>query len=102
MSLDNCMPIRLLQYDDLDALEADFFLLCKNAQAYNEDSSLIFEDSIVLQSVFTNAREKLAGEWENEPDEPEEDATPAASDGNPKSVVSFLALSRYGHYQVSK
>ena len=71
--------VSLLQYDDLDALEADFTLLCKNAQAYNEDSSLIFEDSIVLQSVFTNAREKLKGEWENEPDEPEEDATPAGS-----------------------
>ena len=63
----------------MDALEADFTLLCKNAQAYNEDSSLIFEDSIVLQSVFTNAREKLKGEWEIEKDEPEEDETPAGS-----------------------
>ena len=74
-----------MQYDDLDGLEADFFLLCKNAQAYNEDSSLIFEDSIVLQSVFTNAREKLKGEWENEKDDEEEmmavpeGATPAGS-----------------------
>ena len=34
-------------------------LLCKNTQMYNEDGSLIFEDSIVLQSVFTNARERL-------------------------------------------
>jgi hypothetical protein len=37
----------------------DFMLLCKNTQQYNEDGSLIFEDSIVLQSVFTNARERL-------------------------------------------
>ena len=37
----------------------DFMLLCKNTQKYNEDGSLIFEDSIVLQSVFTNARERL-------------------------------------------
>ena len=34
-------------------------LLCKNTQLYNEDGSLIYEDSIVLQSVFTNARERL-------------------------------------------
>ena len=34
-------------------------LLCDNTQKYNEDGSLIFEDSIVLQSVFTNARERL-------------------------------------------
>ena len=37
----------------------DFMILCKNTQHYNEDGSLIFEDSIVLQSVFTNARERL-------------------------------------------
>jgi SWI/SNF-related matrix-associated actin-dependent regulator of chromatin subfamily A protein 2/4 len=49
-----------LQYDDLDALEKDFMLLCSNTQKYNEDGSLIHEDSIVLQSVFTNAREKLS------------------------------------------
>jgi len=35
-------------------------LLCSNTQKYNEDGSLIYEDSIVLQSVFTNAREKLS------------------------------------------
>merc|ERR1711983_681234 len=57
------------KYVDMDALERDFMILCKNTQHYNEDGSLIFEDSIVLQSVFTNARERL----EQEPDEPEED-----------------------------
>merc|ERR1712003_196046 len=56
-------------YEDMDALEKDFALMCKNTQQYNEDGSLIFEDSIVLQSVFTNARERL----EAEPDEPEEE-----------------------------
>jgi len=44
------------RYEDMDALERDFMTLCKNTQHYNEDGSLIFEDSIVLQSVFTNAR----------------------------------------------
>lgn len=33
--------------------------LCKNAQLYNEEQSLIHEDSIVLQSVFTSTRERL-------------------------------------------
>merc|ERR1712227_520515 len=49
------------KYDDLDALEKDFMLLCSNTQKYNEDGSLIHEDSMVLQSVFTNARELCAG-----------------------------------------
>merc|ERR1712227_967701 len=40
------------KYEDMDALEKDFMLMCKNTQQYNEDGSLIFEDSIVLQSVF--------------------------------------------------
>merc|ERR1711909_63511 len=57
------------RYEDMDALERDFMTLCKNTQHYNEDGSLIFEDSIVLQSVFTNARERI----EQEPDDPEED-----------------------------
>merc|ERR1711909_49558 len=55
------------RYEDMDALERDFMTLCKNTQHYNEDGSLIFEDSIVLQSVFTNARERI----EQEADEPE-------------------------------
>eukprot|EP00092_Neocalanus_flemingeri_P080780 GFUD01100808.1.p1 GENE.GFUD01100808.1~~GFUD01100808.1.p1 ORF type:complete len:390 (-),score=144.73 GFUD01100808.1:156-1229(-) len=57
------------KYEDMDAMERDFMILCKNTQHYNEDGSLIFEDSIVLQSVFTNARERL----EQEPDEPDEE-----------------------------
>merc|ERR1719232_1874604 len=56
-------------YDDMDALEKDFALMCKNTQQYNEDGSLIFEDSIVLQSVFTNARERI----EQEPDEADDE-----------------------------
>merc|ERR1719245_2736465 len=56
-------------YEDMNALEKDFMLMCKNTQQYNEDGSLIFEDSIVLQSVFTNARERI----EQEPDEPDND-----------------------------
>ena len=51
------------QYDDMDMMARDFDQLCLNTQKYNEDGSLIHEDSIVLQSVFTNAREKLQAEW---------------------------------------
>merc|ERR1712077_76446 len=61
------------KYDDLDALEKDFMLLCSNTQKYNEDGSLIHEDSIVLQSVFTNAREKLSLEWDDKDDDPDLD-----------------------------
>ena len=42
-----------------DTFLQDFVLMCKNTQQYNEDGSLIFEDSIVLQSVFSNARERI-------------------------------------------
>jgi len=33
--------------------------LCKNAQFYNEDQSLIHEDSIVLQRVFQDALKQM-------------------------------------------
>jgi len=70
------------KYEDMDDLERDFMVLCKNTQHYNEEGSLIFEDSIVLQSVFTNARERL----EQEPDEPEvEDAGEAIDDEGSRS-----------------
>merc|ERR1711997_371455 len=45
------------KFDDIDTLEKDFTLLCENAQKYNQEGSIIHEDSVVLQSVFTNARE---------------------------------------------
>ncbi|XP_046739916.1 ATP-dependent helicase brm isoform X3 [Diprion similis] len=53
------------KYSDFDDLEKDFMQLCKNAQIYNEEASLIHEDSIVLQSVFTNARQRIEAEGDN-------------------------------------
>ncbi|XP_034171103.1 ATP-dependent helicase brm isoform X2 [Osmia lignaria lignaria] len=53
------------KYADFDDLEKDFMQLCKNAQVYNEEASLIHEDSIVLQSVFTNARQRIEEEGNN-------------------------------------
>lgn len=52
-----CMPS--LQYTDIEDLEKDFMQLCKNAQLYNKEQSLIHEDSIVLQSIFTDARQQV-------------------------------------------
>ena len=42
-------------YNKIKDLENDFQLLCRNVQNYNEDESLIFQDSITLQSVFKKA-----------------------------------------------
>ena len=56
-------------YEDMDGVEKNFMLMCKNTQHYNEDGSLIFEDSIVIQSVFTNAKSRI----EREPDEADDD-----------------------------
>ncbi|XP_043275129.1 ATP-dependent helicase brm-like isoform X2 [Venturia canescens] len=53
------------KYADFDELDKDFMQLCNNAQTYNKEASLIHEDSIVLQSVFTNARERLEAEGFN-------------------------------------
>ncbi|RWS06402.1 Transcription activator BRG1-like protein [Dinothrombium tinctorium] len=39
--------IREHRYRNLDDLEADFMLLCKNAQQYNMEGSTIYEDSII-------------------------------------------------------
>ncbi|CAG0919105.1 unnamed protein product [Notodromas monacha] len=66
------------QYATLDELEADFMTMCKNTQVYNEDSSLIYADSIVLQTVFTNARERLEQEAENSESREEDDTNDAA------------------------
>ncbi|CAB3380991.1 Hypothetical predicted protein [Cloeon dipterum] len=67
---------------DFDDLERDFMQLCKNAQDYNEEASLIHEDSIVLQSVFTNARQRL----EQESDLGKDDDSMAPDDDSEEEV----------------
>jgi SWI/SNF-related matrix-associated actin-dependent regulator of chromatin subfamily A protein 2/4 len=64
------------RYRSLDDLQEDFMQLCRNAQTYNVEGSLIYEDSIMLQSVFTKARENfeknddsITYEEENDDDE---------------------------------
>lgn len=49
-------------------------LLCQNAQIYNEETSLIHEDSIVLQSVFSNAKQRIeTDKAESDEEDKEED-----------------------------
>ncbi len=81
------------RYEDLDALQKDFLLLCKNTQTYNEDGSLIYEDSIVLESVFRSARERL------EADSSASSVTGGA-DGD-ESNMSFPSTSGQGAGDVS-
>merc|ERR1712018_86320 len=75
------------KYDDMDMMARDFDQLCLNTQKYNEDGSLIHEDSIVLQSVFTNAREKLSNEWNDNEDEDMEESNQGPS-GAPSATPS--------------
>lgn len=56
------------KYVDFADLEKDFFQLCQNAQIYNEETSLIYEDSIVLQKIFVQAKQKVAESEETEED----------------------------------
>ncbi|XP_076812065.1 SWI/SNF-related matrix-associated actin-dependent regulator of chromatin subfamily A member 4-like [Clavelina lepadiformis] len=51
--------IKMHRYRSFDDLERDFVVMCKNTQSYNVEGSLIFEDSIKLNTVFTYARETL-------------------------------------------
>ena len=50
--------------EDVNDLENDFLLMCHNAQDYNEENSIIHEDSIVLESVFYTARERIEQEMD--------------------------------------
>lgn len=47
------------RYLDFTDLEKDFVQLCQNAQIYNEEASLIYEDSVNLQTVFFEAKQKM-------------------------------------------
>ncbi|CAK6953425.1 transcription activator BRG1-like [Scomber scombrus] len=61
--------IRSHRYRSLGDLERDVMLLFQNAQTFNLEGSLIYEDSIVLQSVFTSVRQKIEKEEESEGEE---------------------------------
>lgn len=59
--------------------------MCKNAQHYNIEGSLIHDDSIVLYSVFKSARNRLESELLNESSE-DEDANEEYENSNDSTV----------------
>ncbi|XP_025830418.1 ATP-dependent helicase brm isoform X3 [Agrilus planipennis] len=76
------------KYWDFGDLEKDFMLLCQNAQTYNEEASVIHEDSIVLQSVFTNARQRLEVDGESEAED-KEDGNRSDTDSTVKMKIKL-------------
>uniref|UniRef100_A0A671EA78 SWI/SNF related BAF chromatin remodeling complex subunit ATPase 2 n=1 Tax=Rhinolophus ferrumequinum TaxID=59479 RepID=A0A671EA78_RHIFE len=86
--------IRNHKYRSLGDLEKDVMLLCHNAQTFNLEGSQIYEDSIVLQSVFKSARQKIAKEEESEDEsneeEEEEDEEESESEGKLRLPVPAL------------
>jgi SWI/SNF-related matrix-associated actin-dependent regulator of chromatin subfamily A protein 2/4 len=47
------------QYDSIDEMAEDMQLLCENARTYNMEGSQIYEDSIVLEGVFNEMKERI-------------------------------------------
>ncbi|XP_061787737.1 probable global transcription activator SNF2L2 isoform X1 [Nerophis lumbriciformis] len=56
--------VRNHKYRSVGDLEKDVFLLCHNAQTYNLEGSQIYEDSIVIKSVFESARLRIVTDEE--------------------------------------
>lgn len=78
------------QYTDFADLERDFMLLCQNAQIYNEEASLIHEDSIVLQSVFSNAKQRIETDGaDSEIDEDKDDSNKSDVDSSVKMKIKL-------------
>lgn len=88
--------IRNHKYRSLNDLEKDVMLLCQNAQTFNLEGSLIYEDSIVLQSVFTSVRQKIEKEEdsEGEESEEEEELEEEGSESESRSVKVKIKLGR--------
>ncbi|XP_064416963.1 SWI/SNF related, matrix associated, actin dependent regulator of chromatin, subfamily a, member 4a isoform X2 [Latimeria chalumnae] len=88
--------VRNHKYRSLNDLEKDVMLLCQNAQTFNLEGSLIYEDSIVLQSVFTSVRQKIEKEEESdgEESEEEEEGEEEGSESESRSVKVKIKLSR--------
>ncbi|XP_041436072.1 probable global transcription activator SNF2L2 isoform X6 [Xenopus laevis] len=88
--------IRNHKYRSISDLEKDIMLLCHNAQTFNLEGSQIYEDSIVLQSVFRSARQKIVKEEESEEDsnDEEDDEDDDESESESKSVKVKIKLSK--------
>ncbi|XP_070819753.1 probable global transcription activator SNF2L2 [Chaetodon trifascialis] len=86
--------VRNHKYRSVGDLEKDVMLLCHNAQTFNLEGSQIYEDSIVLQSVFKSARQKIAKDEESEDDSDEDDDDEDESETEAKSVRVKIKLSK--------
>uniref|UniRef100_A0AAY5EPW2 SWI/SNF related, matrix associated, actin dependent regulator of chromatin, subfamily a, member 2 n=1 Tax=Electrophorus electricus TaxID=8005 RepID=A0AAY5EPW2_ELEEL len=86
--------VRNHKYRSLGDLEKDVMLLCHNAQTYNLEGSQIYEDSIVLQSVFKSARQKIAKEESEDDSNDEDDDEDEESETESKSVKVRIRLGR--------
>jgi SWI/SNF-related matrix-associated actin-dependent regulator of chromatin subfamily A protein 2/4 len=88
------------KYSSLNDLQADMELMCGNTQEYNIEGSLIYEDSIVLNSVFKSARARLESEPDEESSESEkeeqdsDDPDSSISKNKSKFFVFFLIMDR--------
>uniref|UniRef100_A0A3B4AWY3 Bromo domain-containing protein n=1 Tax=Periophthalmus magnuspinnatus TaxID=409849 RepID=A0A3B4AWY3_9GOBI len=56
--------VRNHKYRCVGDLEKDIHQLCQNAQTYNLEGSQIYEDSIVIKSVFESARQRIVTDEE--------------------------------------
>ncbi|CAB3255466.1 unnamed protein product [Arctia plantaginis] len=71
------------KYQDILDLERDFFTLCANAQTYNEEASLIYEDSVRLRNVFIEIRRRYeSGQNSDDSDENEKDEDDSDGESN--------------------
>ncbi|XP_032517257.1 ATP-dependent helicase brm [Danaus plexippus] len=76
------------KYTDISDLERDFFTLCANAQTYNEEQSLIYEDSVRLRNVFIEIRRRYDS-GQNSDDSDENDKDDDDSDGESNRSVKM-------------
>uniref|UniRef100_A0A672J5M7 Probable global transcription activator SNF2L2 n=1 Tax=Salarias fasciatus TaxID=181472 RepID=A0A672J5M7_SALFA len=86
--------VRSHKYRSVGDLEKDVMLLCQNAQTFNLEGSQIYEDSIVLQSVFKSARQKIAKDDDSEDESDEDEEEDEESEAEAKSVRVKIKLSR--------
>ncbi|XP_075987575.1 ATP-dependent helicase brm isoform X2 [Anticarsia gemmatalis] len=76
------------KYQDISDLERDFFTLCANAQTYNEEASLIYEDSVRLRNVFIEIRRRYET-GPNSDDSDDNDKDEDDSDGESNRSVKM-------------
>uniref|UniRef100_A0A671WJF4 SWI/SNF related BAF chromatin remodeling complex subunit ATPase 2 n=1 Tax=Sparus aurata TaxID=8175 RepID=A0A671WJF4_SPAAU len=86
--------VRNHKYRSVGDLEKDVMLLCHNAQTFNLEGSQIYEDSIVLQSVFKSARQKIVKDEESDDESDEDDEDDDESETEAKSVRVKIKLSK--------